>query len=157
MNMQGKRSMRSGNRLMAAVLIIVGLGLAACSQASADGDTTSNTEPAHVEAIEGTELSRVILTEKANDRLGVETGQVREEQIDGAQRLVIPYSSVLYDASGTTWTVTSPEPLVFVRHQITIDRIEGDLAILAEGPPSGTTVVTVGVAEIYGTELGVGH
>jgi hypothetical protein len=48
-----------------------------------------------------------------------------------------------------------PEPLTFVREQIVIDSIEGDTAILAESLPSEFNVVTVGVAEIYGTETGV--
>lgn len=149
--------MRHSNRWMAAVLILVGLGLAACSQASADEDTSGHSEPAHVEPIEGSELSRVILAEKASERLGIQLDEVREEQIEGAQRMVIAYSAVLYDANGETWAYTSPEPLVFVRESITVDRIEGDLAILSDGPSTGTTVVTVGVAELYGTEFGVGH
>jgi hypothetical protein len=50
---------------------------------------------------------------------------------------------------------TNPEPLVFVRHAIVIDYIEGDLAILSEGPDAETAVVTVGAAELYGAETGV--
>src|SRR5687768_2563043 len=73
---QGGRTMRHGNRWLTAVLIIVGLGLAACSQASADEDTASHSEPAHVEPIAGSELSRVTLTEKASDRLDIQTAQV---------------------------------------------------------------------------------
>jgi hypothetical protein len=42
-----------------------------------------------------------------------------------------------------------------VREQIVIDRIEGDTVILSESLPSEFNVVTVGVAEIYGTETGV--
>ena len=34
------------------------------------------------------------------------------------QRVVIPYSAVLYDADGATWMYTSPKPLVFVRQDI---------------------------------------
>lgn len=72
-------------------------------------------------------------------------------------RQVIPYAAVLYDLNGDTFTYTSPEPLVFVRHPISIDYIEGDLAVLSDGPPSGTAVVTVGAAELYGTESGIGR
>ena len=64
---------------------------------------------------------------------------------------------MLYDPDGATFTYTSPEPLVFVRAPITIDRIEGDVAYLTEGPATGTSVVTVGAAELFGTELGVDH
>jgi len=45
---------------------------------------------------------------------------------------------------------------VFVRHAITVDRIEADRAVLSAGPPIGTLVVTVGVAELWGIETGVG-
>jgi hypothetical protein len=74
----------------------------------------------------------------------------------GAQRLVVPYGAVIYDLHGETWVYTNPEPLVFVRHPIRVDYIEGDLAVLLEGPPAGTEVATVGVAELFGTEFGVG-
>ena len=37
------------------------------------------------------------------------------------------------------------------------DSIQGDLAVLAAGPPVGATVVTAGAAELFGTEFGVGH
>jgi hypothetical protein len=33
----------------------------------------------------------------------------------------------------------------------------GDYAILTEGPEPGTSVVTVGVAELFGAEFSVGH
>ena len=72
------------------------------------------------------------------------------------RRIVIPYSAVVYDLRGETWAYVSPEPLVFVRHQIRVDYIEGDLAVLLDGPALGTSVVTVGVAELFGIELGVG-
>jgi hypothetical protein len=34
--------------------------------------------------------------------------------------------------------------------------IDGDLAVLPEGPLSSTEVVTVGAAELFGTEFGAG-
>lgn len=74
----------------------------------------------------------------------------------GTQKKIVPYSAVLYDLNGDTWTYTSPEPLTFIRHPISVEYIEGDTAVLLDGPPSGTEVVTVGVAELYGTEFGVG-
>jgi hypothetical protein len=72
-------------------------------------------------------------------------------------QLVIPYGAVLYDAEGDTWAYTSPAPLTYVRESISVGRIEGDEAILSEGPAPGMEVVTVGVAELFGAETGVGH
>jgi hypothetical protein len=63
---------------------------------------------------------------------------------------------VIYDLKGGTWVYTSPEPLTFVRQPITVDYIEGDTVVLLDGPPTGTELATVGVAELYGADTGVG-
>jgi len=76
---------------------------------------------------------------------------------NGTLRMIVPYSAVLYDVHGETWVYTNPAPLTFVRHLINVDYIEGDQAILLEGPPAGTSIVTVGVAELFGLEFGIGH
>ena len=71
----------------------------------------------------------------------------------GMQRQVVPYAAVIYGQSGETWVFVTPEPLTFMRYPITIDYIQGDMAVLSDGPPSGTEVVTVGAAELYGSEF----
>jgi hypothetical protein len=254
--------MRHINQWTIVILVIVGLQLSACGQGQIP---VTGEKPAQVEAIEGTNLKRVILTEKAAERLDIQTALLREEQVrrtrmvggmvvaspdgsapgpgkvwvqvfltendlnlvdqsqpalirpldddeedddtgegltgeadegpqvddaedddsaeavlyyvvddadnrlapgqrvfveislstSGTRRIVIPYSAVIYDTHGETWVYTNPEPLVFVRHPIVIDYIEGDLAFLSVGPPSGMAVVTVGGAELYGAETGV--
>jgi hypothetical protein len=69
---------------------------------------------------------------------------------------IIPYQAVIYDVEGGTWVyVKEPNALAFVRQSVIIDYIEGDQVFLTEGPPAGTEVVTVGGAELYGTETGV--
>ncbi len=90
---------------------------------------------------------------------GLAPGQIAlvEVTLFGGPRKVVPYSAVIYDVQGDTWAYTNPEPLVFVRHSITIDYIERDTAVLLDGPPAGTAVVTVGAAELFGVELGVGQ
>jgi hypothetical protein len=70
----------------------------------------------------------------------------------GKLQRIIPYAAVLYDPHGNTWTYTNPEPLVFVRHRIDVEFIEGDRAVLREGPAAGTAVVTAGAAELFGVE-----
>jgi len=74
----------------------------------------------------------------------------------GKKRKVVPYAAVLYDLHGETWVYTNPEPLVFVRHKVDVDYVEGDVAVLEGGPSSGTAVVTVGASLLLGTELGFG-
>jgi hypothetical protein len=147
--------------LVAAVALI--LGLSACTQGEALGAGEEEvTSEATVEPVEGTELSKVTLTQRAAERLGIQTAQVRDAQVaagkgKGAAGKVIPYSAVLYDEQGDTWTFTSPQPLTYVRQKITLDHIQGDKALLVDGPPAGTTVVTVGAPELLGAELGVGE
>ncbi len=148
--------MQRRNRWMFVAAILAVVPLSACRQNSG---AHQKIEPAHVEHVEGSALSRVTLTEKAMERVGVETTPVREAKVSRSesQRMVVPYSSLLYDPHGKTWVYTSPEPRLFVRHNIEVDYIEGDLVVLSDGPPTGTEVVTVGVAELYGTEFEMGH
>jgi hypothetical protein len=146
--------MQQVNRWIAVPLAIAALQLAGCTQVSTDYEREH--EPAQVEPVEGTDLHGVILEADAAERLGIETAPVRGAR-GGASRTVIPYAAVFYDTHGATWAYTSPGPLTFVRDRIRVDYIEGDRAILTDGPPAGTEVVTVGVAELFGAETGVGH
>jgi hypothetical protein len=147
---------RSRRTLVAIGLLVVGLQLAACTQQSAEADGATN-EPATVEHIEGSELTRLTLTAKAAERLGIRTKPVLAGKIGGTPRRIVPYSAVLYDANGDTWVYANLEPLVYVRERVTVAYIQGGQAVLTDGPPEGTPVVTVGAGELYGTEFGVGH
>ena len=145
------------------MLVATAFALACAGCGSPKPATATALEPASLERVAGTDLQRVRLTQRASERLGIQTALVREAQVarkgsaePATQRIVIPYSAVVYDLRGDTWAYVSPEPLVFVRHRIRVDYIEGDLAVLLDGPPLGTSVVTVGVAELFGIELGVG-
>lgn len=139
-------------RWMMLVLVLVALPLAACSQKS---EGASSERPAVIEDIEGSDFKRVVLTEKAAERLDIQIALVSEEQVDGTQRLVIPYAALIYGLNGETWAYIRPEPLTFVREAIIVDYIEGDIAVLLVGPAIGTEVVTVGGALLYGAETGV--
>ena len=75
----------------------------------------------------------------------------------GKPQKVIPYSAVLYDPHGNSWTYTNPEPLVFVRHRIDVEYIEGDRAVLLQGPDTSAKVVTSGAAELFGVEQKFGQ
>ena len=122
-----------------------------------DSQAAHAEHPATIEKIEGSELSRVTLTEKAAQRIDAKTTPVREQDVDGTLRKVVPYSSLIYDAKGRTWVYTSPQPRTLVRQQVEIDRIEGDSVFLLDGPVAGTEVASMGVTEIYGAETWVGH
>src|SRR6266545_4762995 len=103
--------------------------------------------------VAGLLVAGLTLSRHAAARIGLRTTEVRAGR-DG--RTVIPYEAVLYDEHGQTWVYTSIRPLTFVRQRITVERIEGDQAILESGPRAGTTIVTVGSEELLGAELGVG-
>jgi hypothetical protein len=113
--------------------------------------------PAKLEESGQEGIMKVTLEARAAERIGLQTAPVRQEMVGSANRLVVPYGAIMYDAKGNTWTFTNPQPLVFVRHKIVVDRVEGDRVILSEGPPAGTVVVTVGAAELMGAEHKYGH
>jgi hypothetical protein len=69
---------------------------------------------------------------------------------------VIPYSAVVYDADGSTWTYVNTAARTFVRQPITVRVIDRGTAILTSGPAVGTAVVTVGAPELLGAEYDIG-
>jgi hypothetical protein len=142
--------MRHRDPWLAAALVIAVLLLSACAQGTSDA---TEKEPVEVKRAEGTDLARLTLTEQAAKRLDIKTAPTGTS---GRQK-VVPYSAVLYDKDGDTWAYTNPEPRVFVRAPIVVDRVQGASAYLSQGPPAGTAVVTVGAAELFGVEFGVGE
>jgi len=149
--------MRHSKRWLAVLGLLIAIPqLSACTQTSAEA--TSGAEPAKVEHVEGSEdVSRLTLTPKAVERLGIQTTPLSEATVAGKKRKIVPYGAVLYDAEGKTSVYVSSAPNTYVREPITVDFIEGDRAVLTAGPAAGTAIVTVGAAELYGTETGVGH
>lgn len=133
---------------------------------AADGRAPAGEDrPARVEPVPGTDLRRVVLLPRAAERLGIETAPVgagspaavrlaSDAGTGAAARTVVPYSAVLYDTQGAAWVYTNPEPLVFVRARVRVGSINGDQAVLTDGPPAGTIIVTVGGAELLAAELG---
>jgi hypothetical protein len=47
-------------------------------------------------------------------------------------------------------------PRVYERRRVEVDRVEGDVAVLARGPAIGTKVATTGSSELFGAETGTG-
>ena len=97
--------------------------------------------------------TRETLTQKAADRLGLQTASASALSISRTNWLVIPYAAVVYDTQGNTWVYVNSAPLTYIRQQVTVDHIEGDNVILAGGLSAGTVVVTTGVEELYGAEF----
>jgi hypothetical protein len=129
-------------------LAAVGFIVGGCTQATT---SAPKEEAIHIDE-QASGLKQLTLSEKAAERLGVETAPVAGS---GAS-MTVPYAAVIYDADGSTWSYVNTAPLVYLREEITVERIEGDTAILSTGPAAGTPVVTTGSAELYGAEIGVG-
>jgi len=142
--------MRPRHRSLAAIPVVAALLLSACGDAPSDEHVID--EPLTLETVEGTELTRITLTASAAERLGIETTPVTQT----GNRTVVPAGAVLVDPDGVFWVYTNPEPLVFLRQEITIAREERDRTFLSAGPPPGSDVVTVGVPELYGAEYEIG-
>jgi hypothetical protein len=135
---------------LAAAAPAVCLGVS-CATALAAEPAVQSTS-ARVEATPDATLKNVTLAPKAAERLGIQIDEVR---VDPAGRRIVPYSSVLYGLTGQTWVYISVDSLTFVRGAVTIDTIEGENVYLSDGPPPGTKVVSAGVPQVFGAEVGV--
>ncbi|MDI1429523.1 efflux RND transporter periplasmic adaptor subunit [Polyangium sorediatum] len=129
------------------------LGAAASPEASVNAlpvpappsaDPVSATVDLFYELPEGT-------TRRPGERVTVELPTSRN---DGS--LVVPWSSVLFDAVGGAWVYVQKTEHAYERRRVDLARVDGDLAVLARGPSPGVPVVRVGAAELFGIEFGVG-
>jgi hypothetical protein len=135
--------------LVAGVAVIV----AGCGSADPAADPSAKITP-----IAGSQVQRLQLTDRAIQRLGIATQTVRAVAggaTDKGVRETIPYSAVVYDTDGSTWAYVNTAARTYVRQPIKIAAIEGSTADLASGPAVGAAVVTVGAAELLGTEYNI--
>jgi len=123
---------------MAGLLAGAALVLSACDTA-----TTADAPPAAIIPVAGSQIPRLQLTSAAVQRLGIATQPVSAapSAVAGTgAREVIPYPAVVYDTDGSTWTFVNTAARTYVRQP---------------GPPAGARVVTVGSAELLGTEYNI--
>jgi hypothetical protein len=133
--------------LVAIAVVVVGAALAGC------GSSAQPNIPASGVLVNQTATSpgQIILSPVGAQRIGVRTSSARQS----APYLVIPYSAIVYDASGKTYAFTNTRPLTYVEVPISIDHIVGNSVYLTRGPKAGAKVVTVGAQELYGVQTGV--
>ena len=141
--------MKRGLCGMLAVLILLAMAVTACGPAAKPAAAEAAVK---VDKIEGSELKKLTLSEQAAQRLGLTTAEVTAS----GSATTVPYSAILYDKTGATWTYTNPEGLVFIRSRVSVDHVAQGTAYLDAGPKAGTRVVTVAAAELWGVETGVG-
>ncbi len=152
----GHRNRWASAFALIAVTIAAGLPVAGCASAPAAGSPASEVAVSKVEPVAGSDVATVTLSSDAARRLGIQTGVVGVTVVAGLPRKVVPYSAVLYDPTGKTYAYSNPRSLDYVRVPLNVDVVDGDLAVLNDGPPAGTAVVTVGASELFGTEFEVG-
>jgi hypothetical protein len=131
------------------------LPLSSCKKMPAEkeqDDEQTAAKVVHQEQKYPDQPTRITLTEDARKRIDVHTAPIQEIDIGGLKQKVMPFSALLIDPEGESWAFTNSEPLTYVRQRIKVERIDGDKAILAQGPSIGTPVVTVGAALLYGSE-----
>jgi len=134
-------------RLACAIGVVAASPFAGCSEVETESST--GYEPSALEPVKGSpDLQRVSFTAEGARRIGLRTASVRRS----AGHRVVPYAALLYDPEGNTYVYTSPRPLVYLRAEVRVARVDGDRVLLSEGPRVGTEIVTVGAAEVYGTE-----
>jgi porphobilinogen deaminase len=143
-------------QLTSAVIAVA--AVAACSPDRPESTTKPEREsPSRVVQIGGSEVKTIILSADAAERLGLETQPVREMPASEAAQAAgaIPVAALVYDDKGDAWVYAVTAPHTYVRERVKVARVLGDVAILESGPRAGTEVVTVGDAELLGTEVGV--
>ena len=128
--------MKYFNLLIVLALLSASL-LSACGPAAAPEEEV---KPITLEPIAGTNRNHLTLTEEAAERLGLETVPVVAQQVDGADRLVIPYAALLYDPTGQTWVCRKTSRSTRLRptmESAASFRLPGALALTKRPPPPG--------------------
>lgn len=156
-----ERRGRGPGRWLAVVLLAASLVSASCSSGATPAATGTADAPVTVETVPGQVAKKVTLSERAAQRLGIETTALVPAQPSAppAPSTVVPYSAVVYDSTGEAWVYVVAAPLAYVRQKVvvaTVGGAKGTDAVLSSGPPAGATVVVRGVMELYGAELGIG-
>lgn len=147
-----QRLMLSRRLAVAVSTAVVAVGAASCAGAVDDSYVIEG-EPGTIKPISGSDLAQVQLTDRAAERLRVETETVK----GSGNGVVVPRTAVFVDSDGVWWVYTQQQPRTFVRHEIVIASERRRVAFLSDGPEVGTEVVTVGVAELYGLEDEIAH
>lgn len=142
-------------RTLAGLVIAAFLALGAAGCAQIQEAAPANGDPAVLAEVPGTDLHRITLTEHAVERVGLKTDVTAVDPQTG--KLSVSYWAILYDSTGKTWVYTNPDPRVYVRQAVTVERINGAAALLSDGPAAGTVVVTTGAEELYGAEFDTAH
>jgi len=126
-------------------LLASGLVVGACSEVESN---VRENQPYTVEGPEDAAIKKIKMEDATAALLPVRLATVREQ----GNRKVVPHSAVIYNPDGDAFVYTKPKAETYIRAPIDIVRVNGDRAVLSDGPPVGTTIVTTGSAELLATE-----
>ncbi len=73
---------------------------------------------------------------------------------DEIESSTVPWSALVFDVHGGTWLYEAAGPRSYVRRRAVVRYTAGADAVLASGPPVGTSIVTEGVQQLFGAETG---
>ncbi|MBX3400163.1 MAG: efflux RND transporter periplasmic adaptor subunit [Gemmataceae bacterium] len=73
---------------------------------------------------------------------------------DEVESPTVPWSALVFDIHGGTWLYEAVGSRSYVRRRAVVRYTTGPDAVLASGPPVGTSIVTEGVQQLFGAETG---
>jgi hypothetical protein len=158
--MVGRGSTRGHGRWLVTGLVVAGLaaaGFGAYAEltggSNAMAEAAPEAAPVTLHPLGRGDVNRLVLTPQAIQRIGIETAPVHRRLVGKQLRTVLPYSALIYGADGQVWAYTHPARNTFVRRRVSVDDITGALAVLRDRLRAGERVVTVGAAELFGSEV----
>ncbi|MET0415481.1 MAG: hypothetical protein ABW022_05615 [Actinoplanes sp.] len=90
----------------------------------------------------GTTPARQLTLRASNaESPGYQKATVALQTIAGVARSVVPRAAVVHALSGD-WIYTNPKPNLIIRRSVTVLRTTATVAVLSDGPPIGTPIVT---------------
>jgi hypothetical protein len=145
------RSHQPGRRRheLAAGLAVVAVIMTGCGEV--ETHSGEDYHPAIVESADPSSMPTVKFTDEAARRVELLTSKVAGSR----GNLTVDYAALIYDGKGKPWVYAVTGPLTFKRVEVKVTRIDGKEVALSVGPLPGTEVVTQGVTEVYGAELGM--
>ncbi len=77
-------------------------------------------------------------------------------QLGSGNRIVVPWSAIMYDINGGNWVYLRTSRQTYSRRRVEVSSVIDGLAVLTRGINKDEDVVTTGAAELFGTEFGGG-
>jgi hypothetical protein len=137
-----------GKAAAAALVILAGIGLAACSSPA----DAPHAPAARMERVGPDKALSVVLSPVGAQRLGLQAVTVRP----AGTLTLVPYAALLYQPDGQTVVYEVTAHLTYTRQPVAVSKIAGDRVYLSRGPAPGRQVVTAGAEELLGVQDGVG-